>query len=104
MKSSSQFAVTRLGASRFAWNSDGVFGAGTQIEITSVGAASCSDVPRGPAQRVDPPRIAGRVACAYTIKDVVESREQTISSEPTIVPHRPLRFRAGAYGCAIMGP
>jgi hypothetical protein len=28
--------VTRLGASRFAWNSDGVFGTGTQIEITSV--------------------------------------------------------------------
>jgi hypothetical protein len=28
--------VARLGASRFAWNSDGVFGTGTQIEITSV--------------------------------------------------------------------
>jgi hypothetical protein len=28
--------VARLGASRFAWNSDGVFGTGTHIEITSV--------------------------------------------------------------------
>jgi hypothetical protein len=28
--------VARLGASRCAWNSDGMFGAGTQIEITRV--------------------------------------------------------------------
>jgi hypothetical protein len=28
-----------------------------------------------------------RVACAYAIKEIVESVEQTIVSEPTIVPH-----------------
>src|ERR1700716_1696679 len=31
-------------------NSDGVFGTGTQIDITSLWSRSCSDVPRGPAQ------------------------------------------------------
>jgi hypothetical protein len=56
-----------------------------------------------PHNRVDPPRIAGRVACAYKIKDIVESREQTISSEPTTVPHQPFAFELALTGAQSWG-
>ena len=82
MRGAHALEATRRAASRFAWNSDGVFGTGTPIDITSLWSRSCSDVPRAPAQSSWSPRIAGRVACA----------------EPTTVPHQPFRFLAGAYG------
>jgi hypothetical protein len=83
------------GAGRFAWNSDGVFGTGTQIEIASLWSRSGRDhVPHNRADPLD----RRRVARAYAIQEIVESVEQTIVSN-----RRPSRISPSASKPALTG-